>query len=166
MFPIHSYKHYFIYVPPPRSPPCQVVQPLSPTDVRKLSEGVRDDQKKLMEAAPTEWSSAARAIAAASDVRDEANKEEGAGAPGEERGSVNDGDNGVQGDVGCDGADVASSAATGAAVASSEDLLFRLLLAEMQGDGPTGGLNNRWIDRDALLQVRPAGSYKRREVAT
>ncbi|CAM9293692.1 unnamed protein product, partial [Discosporangium mesarthrocarpum] len=39
---------------------------------------------------------------------------------------------------------------------SPGDTLYRMLLAEMQGDGAVGGLNNRWIDRDASLQLRGA----------
>lgn len=41
---------------------------------------------------------------------------------------------------------------------SSLDLLYRLLLAEMYGNGSSGGLNNRWIERDSLLQVGGAAS--------
>lgn len=118
--------------PPPL--PCQVLLPLSPTEVGELSANVRADQKKLMEAAPTEWSANARAARKA--------------AADEQRGSVEE-EAGVGGDRSLRvGEDTLFDDST------SQGLLYRLLLAEMQGDGPSGGLNNRWIDRDALLQVR------------
>lgn len=100
---------------------AQVELPMSQAQIGELSEGVRADQKKLMEAAPTEWNSG---LAKAGGVARRGG--EGAGEVGGERGADED---------------------------SSLGLLHRLLLAEMHGDGPSGGLNNRWIDRDALLQV-------------
>lgn len=78
-----------------------------------------------MEAAPTEWNSGLNRISGAPKRGRVPTEGEEEGGGGESRKDED----------------------------SSLRLLYRLLLAEMQGNGPFGGLNNRWIDRDALLQV-------------
>lgn len=137
---------------------CQVMLPLSQAEIGELSEGVLADQKKLMEAAPTEWNSGPGRTAKEAAI---AAKKRGADAAA--AGERQTGSGGVDGVSGGSGGEDRTGLADqqaggdGAGViddTSSLGLLYRLLLAEMQGNGSSGGLNNRWIDRDALLQVR------------
>ncbi|CAM9738124.1 unnamed protein product, partial [Ectocarpus sp. 4 AP-2014] len=130
----------------------RVLLPLSQAEVAELSEGVRADQKKLMEAAPTEWNSGPGRMAKEAAL---AAAKKGAGRPrdsGEDEMAQPTAANDRQGGDG--------EAGSGVVVddESSLGLLYRLLLAEMQGNGSSGGLNNRWIDRDALLQLRGAAT--------
>lgn len=138
--------------------------PLSQAEVGELSEGVRADQKKLMEAAPTEWNSglgrtakeAALAAAAAAAKKKRGRRRHGSvGGEGEGGDEEEDDETGLVDPFGDDGSGGRPGAAGVGVVDddSSLGLLYRLLLAEMQGNGPSGGLNNRWIDSDALLQV-------------
>eukprot|EP00903_Cladosiphon_okamuranus_P011861 g11142.t1 len=140
----------------------RVMMPLSQAEVEELSEGVREDQKKLMEAAPTEWNSGpgrtAKEAALASKKKKGGRRRGSGGA-----GNAEEDETGLVdlsgGDKSAGGG--ASGAGGGVGVVdddSSLGLLYRLLLAEMQGNGPSGGLNNRWIDRDALLQLRGAAT--------
>lgn len=135
----------------------QTIHPMSPAEAGKIAERVREDQKKLMEGAPTEWSMAARAIAAAappSASQHEDTEAVGASTEGSDGGDGYQNHAGVREEGSAVMPGAASSASSVSVSSDHHDLLFRLLLAEMQGDGPAGGLNNRWIDRDALLQVR------------
>lgn len=137
MIPIVCAHGLFTYDPPAfthtPSVPKQIMPSLSSEEVRDMLEGIVADQKKLMEAAPTELNSR---------------------LPGDEDPdelwisgrAVGSGD--------VDGTGYANEGNKWEGEASPQRLLYRLLLAEMQGDGPSGGLSNRWIDRDALLQVR------------
>lgn len=136
--------------------------PLSQAEVGELSEGVREDQKKLMEAAPTEWNSGPGRTAKEAALAMAAKKKEKGGRRKGKGGSADSGDGeedetGLVDQSGDDGPGDNRAGAGGVGVVdddSSLGLLYRLLLAEMQGNGSSGGLNNRWIDRDALLQVR------------
>lgn len=148
--------------PPARSLPKnareKILLPLSQAEIQELSEGVLAEQKKLMRAAPTEWNSGPgfqgkeakkRKAAQAAAEKGETRRDDGCGEAGEidEATAV------------VDQAVVEGRGGRGGAAAVDDDsslgLLYRLLLAEMhQGSGPLGGLNNRWIDQDALLQVR------------
>ncbi|CAM9667804.1 unnamed protein product, partial [Ectocarpus sp. 13 AM-2016] len=130
----------------------RVLLPLSQAEVTELSEGVRADQKKLMEAAPTEWNSGpgrtAKEAALAAAKKGAGRRKDSGEDEMAQPAAVND-------KPGGDG-----EAGSGVVVddESSLGLLYRLLLAEMQGNGSSGGLNNRWIDRDALLQLRGAAT--------
>lgn len=131
--------------------------PLSQAEVEELSEGVREDQKKLMEAAPTEWNSGlgrtAKEAALAAKKKKAGRRKGGSAGAGADGGG--DGEEDEMGLLDPPGDDASGAAGVGVVDDdSSLGLLYRLLLAEMQGNGPSGGLNNRWIDRDALLQVR------------
>ena len=131
--------------------------PLSQAEVGELSEGVREDQKKLMEAAPTEWNSGLGRTAKEAALAEKKRKEgrrKGDGSGGAADGGEEEDEPGLVDQSGEDGSGGAGSGVGVVDDDSSLGLLYRLLLAEMQGNGPSGGLNNRWIDRDALLQVR------------
>lgn len=134
---------------------CQILPPLSQAEIGELSEGVLADQKKLMEAAPTEWNSGPGRTAkeAAIASKKDAAAAAAAGGGGRRKGGGDVG--GGEDDAGLVDHQAGDGGAGVIDDKSSLGLLYRLLLAEMQGNGSSGGLNNRWIDRDALLQVRP-----------
>ena len=114
----------------------QVEPSLSPAEMEKIPGRALEDQKKLLASAPTEWNSGfGKASGGGSARRGRTSKRqaaEGQDDDGEEEEEEED---------------------------SSLELLRRLLVAEMQGQGASGGLNNRWIDRDSLLQVGVPSPY-------
>lgn len=142
----------FNYLPPYSDPSRhQIEPPLSSVEVEEISETVRVEQKKLLESAPTEWNSGLRRTMG-----------------GRRKGGAGKGVLVVQGDIAREHVLGCSSGGDGDFDYDDEDdeeydeegdymtslgLFHRLLLAEMRGEGTSGGLNNRWIDRDALLQV-------------
>lgn len=135
-------------LPPPLHVCEQVLLPLSQAEVEELSEGVRAEQKKLMASAPTEWNSRP------GFASKQAKKKGAAPAAGGEGGKSN----GAGENEGMTAVVDEAAAREGGEGAFDDDsslgLLYRLLLAEMyQGNGASGGQNNRWIDPDALLQV-------------
>lgn len=117
----------------------------------EISEIVRVEQKKLLESAPTEWNSGLLRTMGGRG-------KEGAGKgvvvmQGDiAQGQFLGGSSGGDGDFDYDNEDDEEYDEEGDYM-TSLGLLHRLLLAEMRGEGTSGGLNNRWIDRDALLQV-------------
>ncbi|CAN0070823.1 unnamed protein product, partial [Scytosiphon promiscuus] len=141
----------------------RVLSPLSPAEIKELTNGVQAEQQKLMAAAPAEWDSRSGTTGKQAKKKREAS----AGGGGGERGRRDEG-NGGAGDTDGTTAVVdrevsgAEDRWGGGAVVDDESslgLLFRLFLAEMHlGNGPLGGLNNRWIDQDALLQLRGTAS--------
>lgn len=129
----------------------QIEPPLSSVEVGEISEIVRVEQKKLLESAPTEWNSGLRRTMRGRRKGGAGNSDvvmQGDIAQGEFLGGSSGGD----GDIDYDDEDD-EDYDEGEDYMTSLGLLHRLLLAEMRGEGTSGGLNNRWIDRDALLQV-------------